>query len=111
MTLLLKGEIEGAAIGEIVELVAPFMDSNGRRFCAVGPTTRLPPEVTLALSLALQELATNAIEYGALSVPEGQVTIRWNLNGNATERRPTFSWAGQEGPIVAMPTRVGLVRE
>ncbi|PTW43514.1 PAS domain S-box-containing protein [Sphingomonas faeni] len=107
--LLLKDEIEGAAIGEIVERVlAPFMDSNGRRFSAVGPTIRLTPEVTLALSMALHELATNAIKYGALSVPEGQVSIRWDLNGNATERRLTFSWAEQDGPIVAMPTRVGF---
>ena len=84
------------------------MDSNGRRFSAVGPTIRLTPEVTLALSMALHELATNAIKYGALSVPEGQVTIRWNLNGNVTERRLTFSWTEQDGPIVATPTRIGF---
>ncbi len=107
--LLLKDEIDGAAIGDIVERVlAPFMDSKGQRFSAAGPTIRLTPEVTLALSMALHELATNAIKYGALSVPDGQVIIRWDVTGSAAERRLAFSWVEQSGPPVVPPTRVGF---
>ncbi|KQR82167.1 histidine kinase [Sphingomonas sp. Leaf343] len=107
--LLLKDEIEGAAIGDIVKRVLdPFMDSGGTRFSANGPTVRLTPEVTLALSMALHELATNAIKYGALSVPDGQVTIRWAVEGGEAQRRFSFSWAELGGPAVVPPTRVGF---
>ena len=107
--LLLKDEIEGAAIGDIVERVLnPFVDSGGKRFSAEGPAIRLTPEVTLALSMALHELATNAIKYGALSVPDGQVAIRWAINGNAAGRRFDFTWVERDGPLVVPPTRVGF---
>ncbi len=107
--LLLKDEIEGAAIGDIVERVLnPFMDRGGKRFSADGPTIRLTPEVTLALSMALHELATNAIKYGALSVPDGQVAIRWAIDGSAAERRFGFAWVELDGPPVVPPTRVGF---
>jgi PAS domain S-box-containing protein len=107
--LLVRDEVEGAAIGEIVERVlAPFLDSNGRRFTIEGPDIRLSPEITLALSMALHELATNAIKYGALSVPEGQVAIRWALVGAVGARRFAFSWAEQGGPPVTAPMHTGF---
>lgn len=107
--LLVRDEIEGAAISEIVERVlAPFLDSGGTRFSIKGPAIRLSPEITLALSMALHELATNAIKYGALSVPEGSVQIRWKLAGDAAHRRFRFTWVEQDGPPVVPPTRVGF---
>ena len=107
--LLVRDEVEGAAIGEIVERVlAPFIDSNGMRFAVQGPEIRLSPEITLALSMALHELATNAIKYGALSVPTGRVNIEWALAGGIGDRRFTFSWVEQGGPAVVPPTRIGF---
>lgn len=107
--LLVRDEEEGAAIGEIVQRVlAPFLDSNGRRFAIEGPEIRLGPEITLALSMALHELATNAIKYGALSVPEGRVAIRWGLVGGAGDRRFAFCWSESDGPPVIAPTRIGF---
>lgn len=107
--LLVRDEIEGAAIGDIVERVlAPFADRDGRRFSAHGPVIRLTPEITLALSMALHELATNAIKYGALSVPDGQVAIEWALRGDDADRRFTFSWIERDGPPVAPPSRTGF---
>ncbi|WP_277980644.1 HWE histidine kinase domain-containing protein [Sphingomonas phyllosphaerae] len=107
--LLVHDEVEGAAIGDIVERVlAPFADRDGRRFDAGGPPIRLSPEITLALSMALHELATNAIKYGALSVPEGRVTIRWALATDDGARRLRFSWIEQGGPAVTAPTRTGF---
>lgn len=107
--LLVRDEVEGAAISEIVERVlAPFIDSARSRFSIDGPAIRLSPEITLALSMALYELATNAIKYGALSTPEGTVHIRWALAGNAAERRFRFSWMEHGGPPVVPPTRIGF---
>ncbi|VXD02223.1 PAS domain-containing protein [Sphingomonas sp. 8AM] len=107
--LLVRDEVEGAAISEIVERVlAPFIDAGGQRFAIAGPAVRLSPEITLALSMALHELATNAIKYGALSVPEGSVQISWALAGSAAERRFRFAWIERNGPLVVPPTRVGF---
>ncbi|MBW6527253.1 PAS domain-containing protein [Sphingomonas sp. RHCKR7] len=107
--LLVHDEVEGAAIGDIVRRVlAPFADRDGRRFDADGPAIRLSPEITLALSMALHELATNAIKYGALSVPEGRVTIRWALAGDDRARRFRFSWIERGGPPVTPPTSAGF---
>ncbi|MGK6322624.1 HWE histidine kinase domain-containing protein [Sphingomonas sp. DT-51] len=107
--LLVRDEVEGAALGDIVaRVLAPFADRDGRRFDADGPAVRLGPEITLALSMALHELATNAIKYGALSVPAGQVTIRWTLAEDDGERRLRFCWTEQAGPAVTPPTRAGF---
>ncbi|MEX6793696.1 histidine kinase, partial [Pseudomonas aeruginosa] len=56
-------------------VMAPFDDGGGRLFSVEGPHVRLEPRVTLALSMALHELATNAAKYGALHVAGGHVTI------------------------------------
>ncbi|WP_294194528.1 PAS domain-containing protein [uncultured Sphingomonas sp.] len=107
--LLVRDEVEGATIKEIVERVlAPFMDVGGHRFTIEGAAIRLSPDITLALSMALHELVTNAIKYGALSVAEGSVAIRWALSGTTNERRFTFSWIERNGPAVVPPTRTGF---
>jgi PAS domain S-box-containing protein len=107
--LLLRDEIEGAAIGDIVEKVlAPFIDRNGRRITMAGPAIHLTPEVTLALSMALHELATNAVKYGALSTGAGRVVIAWALTGANAARRFTFTWVEEGGPPVAPPSRTGF---
>lgn len=107
--LLLKDEIEGAAIGDIVNgVLAPFTDRAGALFHIEGPSIRLSPEVTLALSMALHELATNAVKYGALSVPEGRVVVRWALLGSDGDRRLHFCWIESGGPPVSPPQRTGF---
>ncbi len=71
------------------------------------------PEVTLAapavqpLSMALHELATNAVKYGALSAAEGRVSITWTLDGAAGLLR--LRWAETGGPALAgAPPRRGF---
>jgi PAS domain S-box-containing protein len=107
--LLIQDEVEGAAIGDIVDrALLPFKDREGTRFTVEGPSVRLSPEITLALAMALHELATNAIKYGSLSVPEGRVSIVWSIKRGDGERRLHFCWAEQDGPPVTPPTRIGF---
>ena len=62
------------------------------------------PKHALALSLALHELATNATKYGALSRPEGRVTVQWDVQDGLLH----LGWEENGGPPVAPPTRKGF---
>jgi two-component sensor histidine kinase len=73
-----------------------------------GPDIALRARTAQTFSLLLYELATNAAKHGALSVPEGRVTLQWwidNLGGD-----PLFHlhWKESGGPVVDTPTRRGF---
>jgi two-component sensor histidine kinase len=71
---------------------------------AAGPDVALETDVAIGLGLLFHELATNALKYGALSVPEGGVRIDWRLeDGHAR-----FTWREAGGPPVAAPARDGF---
>ncbi len=107
--LLIQDEVDGAAIGDIVDrALMPFKDRRGERLTAEGPLVRLSPEITLALSMTLHELATNAVKYGALSGPRGRVAIEWSIKGKDGDRRLFFCWVEHDGPTVSPPTRTGF---
>ena len=70
-------------LSSVVETVLrPFGDriSEGR-FDVGGPELLLAPRTAISFTLALHELATNALKYGSLSVPEGRVRFHWSLDG------------------------------
>ncbi|MCB1341272.1 MAG: response regulator [Pseudooceanicola sp.] len=69
-----------------------------------GPAVRLPPDSALRLALSLHELGTNAVKYGALSVPQGRVAIRWEVEGDAVR----LTWAETGGPAVEPPAHTGF---
>jgi two-component sensor histidine kinase len=73
-----------------------------------GPSVPIPPRIALALAMALQELATNAVKYGALSNRLGQIKVRWELDGSATSGRLLLTWEETNGPPVEQPTRRGF---
>lgn len=78
-----------------------------------GPELELAPNDALSFGLAVHELATNAAKYGALSVPGGQVTIRWQ---RGEEHGAEAAWAEVEwqetgGPPVASQRRRGFGTE
>ncbi|MGL4196850.1 MAG: sensor histidine kinase [Allorhizobium sp.] len=84
--------------------VAPHVDGDDR-ISIVGPQVYLSAQQALGLSLAIHELATNATKYGALSRPEGRITIRWDKQ---EDDRFTFDWQESGGPLVTEPTRRGF---
>ena len=92
-----------AAIVDVVEgALAPHRMGEGR-FSISGPPVVLGPKQAVALAMAVHELGTNAIKYGALSNAKGRVEISWDDS-------PTFQFRWQEkgGPIVVKPTRIGF---
>lgn len=95
-----KGETTlGKLTSTILEPYEP-----GKRVHTAGPEVRLASRAAMALALAIHELATNALKYGALSGDDGSVDMRWSTDGD----RFRLSWTETGGPPVAMPTRRGF---
>ena len=79
-----------------------------------GPPVPLPVGTADQLGLAIHELATNSIKYGALAVPTGRVTVRWHVeaNGAAAGGRLRLMWHETGVPLTDMnPRRRGFGRE
>jgi two-component sensor histidine kinase len=78
------------------------------RFSISGPSIALGSKQAVALAMAVHELGTNAIKYGALSNSAGRIDISWKES--RTESLPTFQlqWQERDGPVVAKPFRTGF---
>ena len=100
---------EGADLRHVVEQATlAHAGTEGGRFDTAGPAVALSPKAVLAFSLALHELATNAVKYGALSRGGGVVTIRWGLTNGGAARRLLLTWRESGGPVVFQPQRRGF---
>jgi len=73
------------------------------RIQITGPDLELQPKQALALSVAVHELATNAIKYGALST-NGAVEIVWSNDANTADPGFRLTWTESGGPAVKEPT-------
>lgn len=73
-----------------------------------GEPVAIPPGHALTLNLIVHELATNASKFGALSVPDGKVTVRWRAETTDGRRCVMFSWEESGGPPVATPRERGF---
>jgi two-component sensor histidine kinase len=95
-------EWDHASICELVQRsLAPFAEE---RFAIDGPDASIAGNGALYLTMALHELATNAVKYGALSNQDGKVTITWSIVGDRVE----LTWQERGGPPVVAPTRKGF---
>lgn len=107
--VLTRENWEAANLHEIVaQAVEPYRSHGEGRIQFAGPTIRVPPRMALALAMAFQELATNAVKYGALSNDGGQVGVRWSVDGNAAPPCLRIRWEETGGPPVQVPKRRGF---
>lgn len=107
--LLTASRWAGTCLRDVVETaIGPCMGHGLERFSIDGPAVRLCPRPSLALSMALHELCTNAVKYGALSVPAGRVRIHWHIREGDDRRRLLLAWQESGGPPVTPPTRRGF---
>ena len=105
--LLTRENWEGAELHDVTARLA-VLHGGDARFDLSGPAIRLSPRTALSLSMALHELATNALKYGALSTPEGKVRIAWGLAPETGAARLDLTWTERGGPPVSAPTRRGF---
>jgi two-component sensor histidine kinase len=92
----------------VTQAVEPYRSRGEDRIHVQGPPIQIPPRMALALAMALQELATNAVKYGALSNGSGQIRVRWKLNGASAPHRLLLMWEEADGPTVQKPARRGF---
>lgn len=104
--LLVARAWEEVALRGVVEATVAPHDPDGSLVQLDGPALMLRPEAAVSVAMALHELLTNAIKYGALSVPGGTVRLAWNY---VPERRAVrLEWKESGGPAVEPPTQRGF---
>jgi PAS domain S-box-containing protein len=106
--ILISGSWRGAEIQALVAaVISPFHVSSKSRIGIKGPEIFIQPNVAIAFSMILHELATNATKYGSLSSETGSVEISWEV---ARDNQQIFQlrWAESGGPPVEMPRRKGF---
>jgi PAS domain S-box-containing protein len=107
--VLTRENWEGANLRQIVEqAIEPFRTYGEHRLHWEGPSVRLSPRIALAIAMALQELATNASKYGALTNAEGEVHLSWSVSRSKKPPRLRFTWREVGGPPVTPPTTKGF---
>jgi PAS domain S-box-containing protein len=80
---------------------------NDERIRIEGPRIRILPAAALAIAMALHELATNAVKYGALS-GRGDVSVNWRVDNEGEQAWLLFEWRERGGPPVSEPQRQGF---
>ena len=97
---------DGAELRTMVEnAIAPFRPHDREVFRVEGPDLRVGPHAAMSIALAIHELGTNAVKYGALSTPEGSVRIAWSVGPGDRFR---LQWREEGGPPVVKTERRGF---
>ncbi|WP_164876171.1 PAS domain-containing sensor histidine kinase [Falsirhodobacter deserti] len=73
-----------------------------------GPEVVVQPQTAVSLAMAVHELSTNAIKYGALSSDAGTITVTWKVSKDSDRPRLRLDWKEKGGPAVIGPTRKGF---
>ena len=85
-------------------IVEPYRQTDIDPFVIEGPHQPIDGKAAISLALALHELCTNAVKYGALSIAGGRVSITWKVTGSGLR----LIWKEAGGPPVAFPKSRGF---
>ena len=101
-TLLTMSNWESAPMHSVAEQALQPCGERRGHIVLDGSATLLSPRLALSVSLALHELCTNAVKYGALSTDTGRVTLGWRVDPAGWFQ---MEWREQGGPDVSAPPR------
>ena len=100
------------ALEEVVrEELEPVLDGNEPRIAITGPAVLLRPKAAVPLGMVLHELVTNAVKYGALSVPVGRLAIEWTAEDGPGGKRLVLRWTEAGLALPNGPGRKGFGTE
>jgi two-component sensor histidine kinase len=105
-TLLADERWTGADLRRLVEEeLEPYIAERPSRATIEGPTYALPPAVAQTIGLVLHELTTNAAKHGALSQPDGDVSVSWRVEASSDL---TIVWRETSSLPVSIVSRRGF---
>ena len=110
--LLVSRSWGSVPVAEMVDTQLEFLGPARSQIGCSGPDVAITPAAAEAISMAIHEMATNAIKYGALSSATGHISIAWAVEATpgCREGLPQFSlgWSETGGPPVSEPTSNGF---
>jgi PAS domain S-box-containing protein len=86
----------------------PYDDDSARRVRLTGPPVELPSSLAVPIGMAVHELTTNAVKYGALAELGGSVEVTWSIADGDAGRRLLWTWIERNGPPVQPPQHQGF---
>ena len=107
--LLVRESWHGVSLQELIRSqLGPYLNSGKPRVAISGDSVLLKPDVAQSLGLALHELTANAEKFGALSVPDGRISIHWRRVPQSDGEAVELLWTEADGPEVAPRARRGF---
>jgi PAS domain S-box-containing protein len=107
--VLTRANWHDTPLGDVIESALAAHGGEPGRITVEGPSVLLGANLAVAVSLSFHELATNAVKYGALSVPAGRVGISWTTGRTRKGAcKVDIVWRERGGPMVEPPVRRGF---
>lgn len=107
--ILVRESWYGASLEELVRSqLTAYIDRDASQIAFAGPPIALKPEAAQSLGLALHELAANAARFGALSIPDGRVSLVWERAAPDGSEGLTLDWREELGPPVKLRRKKGF---
>ena len=104
------GEHDRVAFDDLIRTELSAVAGGSERIVLDGPAgVRLRSSTVQMLAMALHELATNAVKYGALAQPAGRLSVQWSLERNGTDGKPWLNIAWRESGVDMPPRGAGPV--
>jgi PAS domain S-box-containing protein len=107
-TALIAGDWNWASLASLVETALEPYVGEGDRIRLDLQDLRLNPGFAVTLASGLNELATNAVKYGALASPAGRVTITARVEAGERGDELRLVWQEDGGPAVDAPALAGF---
>jgi PAS domain S-box-containing protein len=105
-SLLSQSRWNGAGLSELVRhQLAPY--ATEANMTVSGPDVMLTAAATQAVAMVLHELVTNAAKYGALSSPNGRVSVHWDPLSGGDTATLAIAWRETGGPRIAPSVQLG----
>ena len=107
--VLTRADWHDTPLRDVIESALAAHGGEPSRITFEGPSVLLGASLAAAVSLSFHELATNAVKYGALSVPVGQVQVSWTTGRTRKGAcKVDVLWRERGGPTVEPPVRRGF---
>ncbi len=105
--ILTANDWKGAELRALARHLLLLYVAEGEQLTISGPEVNLPAEYAVPFGLIFNELATNALKFGALSTPHGKIELSWRIESNANAGSIlSLTWRERGGPkITSLETR------